>query len=433
MSESAERDDKLEPAVPSTSEQSSPEVTAPLPTFPVPTGTGNTMPSDRLVITNDDLDPDLPAISPGIAPQPATAPPPGLGSFAAPASPPSPGISPSQSVLPPLGPQPVPMPVPVAGSGSGDLLTRLGANGIVAGLVAGLLGAVLGVILSENLKNPDSVIATSAADLRTQSGIWAACFGAGLGAVLMAWDGITSRSSQKAWRDGATGAVIGLAAGFVGGYVAQWLYSNMLKNALNSNTVSDVKQQLIYARVAGWAVMGGLLGGGLGIRGGTKKIVNGLIGGVLGGAVGGLIFQTLNNRGLDSSSPPGFLETRGLGMIITGVAIGLGVGMVERLRRDGWVRIIAGPMTGKEFILYNAETHVGADYRCDIVLAKDSSIAPVHAVFVRDPNGTVSVRAETSAPLTVNGYPNPGGRLRSGDVVGVGASALAYQERAVRT
>ena len=61
----------------------------------------------------------------------------------------------------------------------------------------------------------------------------------------------------------------------------------------------------------------------------------------------------------------------------------------RRARRDAWLLFSDGPMRGKEFILQATQPRVGSDYRCDIVLVKDPSVAPVQAAFVRIPNGTV--------------------------------------------
>ena len=66
----------------------------------------------------------------------------------------------------------------------------------------------------------------------------------------------------------------------------------------------------------------------------------------------------------------------------------------------------------------------------DIVLAKDASAAPLHATFVRDPAGQVSVFPGPGAVIAINGVPSAGGRLRSNDAVTVGNSTLSYQERA---
>ncbi len=388
---------------------------------------------NRIVVSWDDLDE-----GPAAAAPPPTAPPPMQGTaplppVTAPRIPPTkataptppPGALPPTGALPPLPAQPTPMAVGKGAVAAPMSLASLGANSVVSGLVAGLIGGVVGAVVAEVLKNPEKVTATSEGGLRVETGIWVAIFGAVLGFTLQAWEGVTSSSWEKAGRDGLRGLAIGAVAGFVGGYVAQWLYAEMTKNAFESG--SDPEGALLVARVVGWAIFGAIAGLGMGLPGGQKKAINGLIGGALGGAVGGFLFEQLAK----SSTGDSQFTIRVLGLIATGAGIGLGVGIVDRLRRDAWLRFTAGPMSGKEFILFKEITTVGTDYRCDIVLAKDETVLPRHASLSRDPRGTTTVRAETGATVTLNGAPVAQQRLRSGDTLGVGRSALQFQERAV--
>lgn len=315
----------------------------------------------------------------------------------------------------------------VASAGAGSGLARLGANPIVSGLLSGLIGGVLGMLVAENLRNPDKVtidITQTASQIeqqiRVNSGIWVAIFAAVLGAVIMAWDGITSGSGEKALRDGAIGLGVGAVSGFVGGYVAQWVYSELLPDDPFS---PDAENATLMARAVGWAVFGGLLGAGMGIRGGGKRVIHGLIGGLIGGAVGGVIFEQVSS---DTSSA---FTNRLLGLAATGVGVALGVGIVERLLRDAWLQVVGGPMTGKEFILYKEVTTVGAAPKCDIVLVKDGALAPHHLSFVRDQRGAVAVQPAPGAVVLVNGAQTNGQALRSGDAVTLGASTFLVQDR----
>jgi len=106
------------------------------------------------------------------------------------------------------------------------------------------------------------------------------------------------------------------------------------------------------------------------------------------------------------------------------------VGLVEQIRRDNWLHIVAGPMTGKQFILYNPETSVGSDYRCDIVLTKDPAVAPLHATLILDPRGDLWLRPATSAPVLLNGGIPTNAPLNSGDRVSIGATTILVEQRA---
>lgn len=246
-------------------------------------------------------------------------------------------------------------------------------------------------------------------------------FGAGLGFVLMAWDGLTSGSWERALRDGVIGAGIGAVSGFIGGQIAESLFDALL----GGGSVGNVEARLRVGRAVAWAVFGAVLGGALGFRSGAKAIVNGLVGGFIGGLVGGLVFEQVE---LSSESSSGF-AVRLLGFTATGVGISVGMGVVERLRREAWLVVTGGPLAGKEFILYKPSTTVGSDFRADIVLAKDSQVVPVHATFERSESGT-TVCTTPGAGLAVNGQWIERHHLRDGDVVTLGMSTLGYQERA---
>jgi len=56
-------------------------------------------------------------------------------------------------------------------------------------------------------------------------------------------------------------------------------------------------------------------------------------------------------------------------------------GLVESALKDRWLYVTAGPLAGKQFILYKPRTIVGSDQKCDIYLFKDSNIAKEHAII----------------------------------------------------
>lgn len=361
-------------------------------------------PNERLVIRPEDL--RAPSALPGQW----------WGSTPAPPGPPTGSAS---APLPPVSSAPAPV---LIGGGSAGL-SKLGKNAVTTGLLGGTIGGLLGAVVLQGLYNPEERFATSIDDARFQSGVYVLIVGAVLGFVLLAWDGFTSGVPAKGFRDGLLGAVAGGVSGFVGGYLAQYLYSEILKGVSDYN---ELKSKAMWARAGAWAVFGGLLGIGLGVRGGHRKVVNGLVGGLIGGAAGGLVFQMILNANQDGSSSA--FTLRIAGFAATGLGIGLGVGLVEQVRRESWITIANGPMTGKEFILYNARTVIGSDHRCNIVLVRDPGVLAQHVAFDRTPQGATVT--SLGGPITINGAAVPSARLRAGDRIGVGASTLEYQERA---
>ena len=90
-------------------------------------------------------------------------------------------------------------------------------------------------------------------------------------------------------------------------------------------------------------------------------------------------------------------------------------------------------MKGKELILFKPVSTLGTDHHCDVVVAKDKTVAAVHATFRRAANGTTTVEAaSTGAQVLVNGVTAGQQRLRSGDLLTVGGSTLVFQERATQ-
>ncbi len=302
-------------------------------------------------------------------------------------------------------------------------LAKLGSNSIISGLVAGAIGGALGMIVAEILRSPDSVSLTES-DRNFSSATWVGIVGMVLGFVLLSWNGFTSGSPQKGARDGGIGAAIGLGSGFVGGFIAQVIYTQLLKNV---DSLDELETKALIARVFAWAVFGVLIGAGIGLRGGPRKAINGLIGGAVGGLLGGFIFHQIEwaNRGEDSSGA----MLRFFGITITAIGIGVAIGIVDRIRRDSWLIVTAGPMAGKEFILFADRTSIGSDYRCDIVLVKDLHVAPNHLTLTRSGAG-VMLQPSGAAPVTVNGAVTPARQLRTGDVIQVGSTTFSYLERA---
>ena len=125
-------------------------------------------------------------------------------------------------------------------------------------------------------------------------------------------------------------------------------------------------------RGVAWAVVGLVVGLAIGIGSRNKqKIINGALGGFAGGLIGGFMFDFF------TSGP----AARAFGIMITGLAIGLGIALVERARRQHRLEIVSGGMAGKQFILYSDRTTIGTAPDNDVTLIKDPAIAPYHAVL----------------------------------------------------
>ncbi len=226
-------------------------------------------------------------------------------------------------------------------------------------------------------------------------------------------DGIWDRALVRGALAAAVGAVVGAAAGAL---------SYLLFDQLQQ-TQDPGAPRFYLLRALAWAAFGVGIGlvGGLTERSG-RKAVNGLIGGLIGGAIGGALFHYVGQR------VDGDAEARLIGLAAIGVCTGAAIGLVEGARRQAWIRVVAGGMAGKEFILYHDVSTIGSAPKCQITLIKDPGAQPFHAQIAVDGPRRV-LTALDGAPVSVNGASIRARPLRSGDQIQIGATTLLFQER----
>ena len=102
----------------------------------------------------------------------------------------------------------------------------------------------------------------------------------------------------------------------------------------------------------------------------SKRMLYGVLGGVIGAGLGGIVFDPI------AMLTHGGAPSRAVGFGLVGLATGVAVGLVESALKDRWLYVTAGPLAGKQFILYKPRTVIGSDQKCDIYLFKDSNILP---------------------------------------------------------
>jgi Inner membrane component of T3SS, cytoplasmic domain len=253
-----------------------------------------------------------------------------------------------------------------------------------------------------------------------------ALFGAVYAAVFASWESITSQVWEAAGRSALTGAVVGAIGGAISGAVAQELFANIVKSIeRGSSVVSITDFKLDAARALGWAVLGVGVGMALGAaKRSSRRLVNGLIGGAIGGAIGGFAFNFVW-KATESNTATRFVTD-----VIAGVAIGVAIGLVEVARRQAWLKVAGGGMTGKEFIVYHQVTNIGSSPKAEITLIKDPAIGAFHARIEEHGNAR-TLSAYEGMHVAVNGQPIASRRLRGGDVIQIGATSLAYHEKAL--
>jgi hypothetical protein len=189
----------------------------------------------------------------------------------------------------------------------------------------------------------------------------------------------------------------------------------------------------VAMRSAVWSGIGAATGVGMNLVRSTRtQLRNSVVGGALGGALGGLVFDPIAKLGSSSPFATGSMS-RGVGLIVVGLSIGVFMALVERLAREAWVRVRTGPLAGKSFILYKTPSIIGNAPQSDIYLYKDAEIDPSHAAVHRV--GTIYELEDlgTRMGTSINGNKIRRRRLASGDQIVIGSTILDFEERQTRT
>jgi len=141
---------------------------------------------------------------------------------------------------------------------------------------------------------------------------------------------------------------------------------------------------------------------------------------VIGAGLGGILFDPI------ALLTHGGAASRAVGFALVGLATGVAVGLVESALKDRWLYVTAGPLAGKQFILYKPRTIMGSDQKCDIYLFKDSNIAKEHAI-IELAGSRIMLRA--IGETYMNGQPVRQQVLMPGVILQIGRYAFRYQER----
>ncbi len=221
-------------------------------------------------------------------------------------------------------------------------------------------------------------------------------------------------------------ALVGATAGLVGGVVVS-LFIQRLYRALSTGTgltVDGVDLRPNLAHAVSWGVLGLFvtIGPGLVMRNG-KKLAIGLLGGLVGGLVGGAAFDPIFNHFNAGVS-------RLVALVLIGVVAGAFTGLIEHAARTGWLRVTAGLIAGKQFILYRNPTFIGSGPECPIYLFRDPQVGRRHAAVHAVPGGFAVENLPLGGDTLVNGRAvNGRSRLRSGDELQVGGTRFRFQEK----
>ncbi|MGD0570686.1 MAG: FHA domain-containing protein [Candidatus Sulfotelmatobacter sp.] len=284
--------------------------------------------------------------------------------------------------------------------------------------LAGLLGAIAGWAIAE----PGFVDGISTPSQARWGNIiifplitTMMCIGFGIS------ESIVERSVRKALLRGALALPLGILLGFIFDMMAETIYGMGMRIAYEAGAQSIRNPALWIVRGLAWTVFGAAGGVVYGIVGqSTKKGTYGVLGGILGAGIGGVIFNPIAM----ATHVGGVSRAVGFGLL--GLATGVGMGLVESALKDRWLYVVAGPLAGKQFILYKTETNIGSRQESDIYLFKDPNILPRHASI------TISgarVMLHATGLVLWAGQALHDRVLQDGDLLQIGRYAFRYKEK----
>lgn len=231
---------------------------------------------------------------------------------------------------------------------------------------------------------------------------------------------LTERNTAAAVRNGALGAAMGLLGGVVVSLFVDRLYRAAGGGAADPQHVT---LREIVARAVAWGVLGLFLtaGPGLLLRN-PKKLLIGMAGGFVGGAIGGALFDPVERiAGVELS--------RLVALVAIGGVAGVCTGVIENVAKTGWLKVTAGLIAGKQFILYRNPTYVGSSPDCQIYLFRDPKVGRRHAALHLVGGGIELEDLPLGTPTLVNGNAVTRTRLHHGDRIAIGGTTFVFQEK----
>jgi hypothetical protein len=231
-------------------------------------------------------------------------------------------------------------------------------------------------------------------------------------------ESVVDKNLRAAVINGSVGAALGLLGGLSASLVVDRIYH------LIGGAEHGLLRQYVAQSVS-WAVLGCFVALAPGaVAKNRKRLLIGLAGGAAGGAIGGILLESVSQ--LAGSPEMGRLAA----MCCIGAVTGAATGFIENVTRTGWLKVTAGPIAGKQFILYRNPTYIGSAPDCQIFLFRDPKVGRRHAA-IHLLKGRIEIEdLPLGAPTYINKDPVARQKLRNGDQIGIGSTMFLFQEKA---
>jgi pSer/pThr/pTyr-binding forkhead associated (FHA) protein len=266
-------------------------------------------------------------------------------------------------------------------------------------------------------------------------GAWEATYvmvlGGIIGLAVGGLDGFTRGGKQHTIRGLLLGALLGaVGASFghgLGGKVVYTVFGSAVFSTAHFITA-------IPARIVAFVFIGTALGAAIGAASlNVKKIIQGAIGGFIGSAIAGALFDIVSGafgefllraQGLDRGEvgTPG----RAVMAVLLGAGIALFIGIVDRLSRSAWLRLVLGRNEGKEWSIDSNQTFIGRSEGASVPLFGDQNIAPIHASIQRQNGQYILVDGGSPIGTLLNGQRIQQAPLFHGAHIQIGSFNLEF-------
>src|SRR5262249_18225299 len=102
---------------------------------------------------------------------------------------------------------------------------------------------------------------------------------------------------------------------------------------------------------------------------------------------------------------------------------------IENAAKSGWLKVTAGLIAGKQFILYRNPTFIGSSPDNQIYLFKDGQVGRRHAAIHIVRGGFQVEELPLARATLINGRTITRTKLRNGNQVQIGGTRFVFQEK----
>lgn len=293
--------------------------------------------------------------------------------------------------------------------------------------LAGLLGGALGWIPVEIVSHGRSITQTASLLVQVGSVVSMALFWGLVGGFIVGAQGKSLSVTPAVRRRFLIGLVICFLIGLPAVYYSNVVFTMILAAGGWGANHPGAPAYLVFARIAGWVMMGFVAGAGVGLASGSpsdpggtlRNVVKGAIGGWVGGFVGGVAFDIIG-------AAAGGLFSRLFGLCALGLAVGLLIGLVQELTKSAWLNVEAGRLRGRSFNIDRAVATVGRAEENVVGLFGDPGVQPRHAVIERHAKTYLLKNLAVQQGVFVNGNRVESAQLNEGDRIRIGSYELSF-------